>query len=48
MVLELGLLQEQEDCYALMGPFPPLAIPATLHDSLMGFCRNFHLRRFAV
>lgn len=35
MVLESGLLQEQEDRYALMGPFPPLAIPATLHDSLM-------------
>ena len=35
MVLESGLLQEQEDRYELTGPLPPLAIPATLHDSLM-------------
>ena len=35
MVLESGLLQEQEGHYALTGPLPPLAIPATLHDSLM-------------
>jgi predicted ATPase len=35
MVLESGLLQEQEDRYVLTGPLPPLAIPATLHDSLM-------------
>ena len=35
MVLESGLLQEQEDRYDLTGPLPPLAIPATLHDSLM-------------
>src|SRR5882724_11726053 len=35
MVLESGLLQEQEECYELTGPLPPLAIPATLHDSLM-------------
>ena len=36
MVLESGLLQEQEDRYALTGPLPPLAIPCpTLHDSLM-------------
>ena len=35
MVLESGLLQEREDRYALIGPLPPLAIPATLHDSLM-------------
>jgi class 3 adenylate cyclase len=35
MVLESGLLQEREDHYALTGPLPPLAIPATLHDSLM-------------
>ena len=34
MVLESGLLQEREDRYALTGPLPPLAIPATLHDSL--------------
>jgi hypothetical protein len=35
MVLESGLLQEQEDRYDLTSPLPPLAIPATLHDSLM-------------
>src|SRR5262245_30491279 len=35
MVLESGLLQECEDRYELTGPLPPLAIPATLHDSLM-------------
>src|SRR5207247_1122202 len=35
MVLESGLLQEREDRYALTGPLPPLAIPSTLHDSLM-------------
>src|SRR5262249_13966468 len=35
MVLESGLLREREDQYELMGPLPPLAIPATLHDSLM-------------
>jgi class 3 adenylate cyclase/predicted ATPase len=35
MVLESGLLQEWEERYALTGPLPPLAIPTTLHDSLM-------------
>ena len=35
MVLESGLLQEREDHYDLTGPLPPLAIPTTLHDSLM-------------
>jgi hypothetical protein len=35
MVLESGLLQEREGRYELIGPLPPLAIPATLHDSLM-------------
>src|SRR5205085_11898807 len=35
MVLESGLLQEWDDRYALTGPLPPLAIPTTLHDSLM-------------
>src|SRR5262249_17759262 len=35
MTLESGLLREQEDRYELTGPLPPLAIPATLHDSLM-------------
>jgi class 3 adenylate cyclase/predicted ATPase len=35
MVLESGLLQERAGRYALTGPLPPLAIPTTLHDSLM-------------
>jgi TOMM system kinase/cyclase fusion protein len=35
MVLESGLLQERDDRYELTGPLLPLAIPATLHDSLM-------------
>jgi predicted ATPase len=26
---------EEAECYALTGPLPPLAIPSTLHDSLM-------------
>src|SRR4029434_4421486 len=34
-VLESGLLRETESAYVLTGPLPPLAIPATLHDSLM-------------
>jgi predicted ATPase len=34
-VLESGLLQAQEDHYALTGPLPPLAIPVTLHDALL-------------
>jgi predicted ATPase len=35
MVLESGLLQEREHRYEPTGPLPSLAIPATLHDSLM-------------
>jgi class 3 adenylate cyclase/tetratricopeptide (TPR) repeat protein len=35
MVLESELFQEGEDRYELSGPLPPLAIPTTLHDSLM-------------
>jgi class 3 adenylate cyclase/predicted ATPase len=35
MVLESGLLQEHDERHDLTGPLPPLAIPATLHDSLM-------------
>jgi predicted ATPase len=35
MVLESSLLQEREERYVLTGPLPPLAIPTTLHDSLM-------------
>lgn len=35
VVLESGLLLDAGDSYILNGPLPPLAIPATLHDSLM-------------
>jgi class 3 adenylate cyclase/predicted ATPase len=35
MVLESGLLKAVDDHYELTGPLPPLAIPTTLHDSLM-------------
>src|SRR5262245_22524938 len=34
-VLESGILVEDGGSYRLDGPLPPLAIPATLHDSLM-------------
>jgi predicted ATPase len=34
-VLESGLLADAGDRYALVGALPPLAIPSTLHDSLM-------------
>jgi class 3 adenylate cyclase len=34
-VLESGLLANKGDRYELSGPLPPLAIPTTLHDSLM-------------
>ena len=34
-VLESGLLSDRGDRYELTGPLPPLAIPSTLHDSLM-------------
>jgi class 3 adenylate cyclase/predicted ATPase len=34
-VLESGLLADAGDHYELSGPLPPLAIPATLHDSLL-------------
>ena len=34
-VLESGLVEERGDRYELAGPLPPLAIPNTLHDSLM-------------
>jgi predicted ATPase len=34
-VLESGLLTDAGDRYELSGPLPPLAIPTTLHDSLM-------------
>jgi predicted ATPase len=35
MVLESGLLQERAERYELTSTLPPLAIPTTLHDSLM-------------
>ena len=34
-VLESGLLKDAGDRYELSGPLPPLAIPSTLHDSLL-------------
>ena len=34
-VLESGLLADAGDRYELAGPLPPLAIPTTLHNSLM-------------
>ncbi|MBM3224651.1 MAG: tetratricopeptide repeat protein, partial [Candidatus Tectomicrobia bacterium] len=34
-LLESGVLQETSERYTLTGPLPPLAIPATLHDSLL-------------
>ena len=34
-VLESGLLREEADRYVLDGPLPPLAIPTTLHASLL-------------
>jgi predicted ATPase len=35
MILESGLVREEAGHYILTGPLPPLAIPSTLHDSLM-------------
>ncbi|MDA2919106.1 TOMM system kinase/cyclase fusion protein [Desulfobacterota bacterium AH_259_B03_O07] len=35
MVLESGLLIEQDESYELAGPLPPLAIPSTLQESLI-------------
>src|SRR5919106_5776218 len=35
MVVESGLVRKVDGRYELTGPLPPLAIPATLHDSLM-------------
>ena len=34
-VLESGLLRDAGDHYELAGPLPPLAIPSTLHNSLL-------------
>src|ERR671937_2223821 len=35
MILESGLVREEGERYVLPGPLPSLAIPSTLHDSLM-------------
>src|SRR5262249_50793081 len=35
MILESGLVREHAGHYVLTGPLPPLAIPSTLHDSLI-------------
>jgi predicted ATPase/class 3 adenylate cyclase len=40
-VLESGLLSEASDHYELAGALPPLAIPTTLHDSLMARLDRF-------
>lgn len=40
-ILESGMLAEESDRYILGGPLPPLAIPATLHDSLMARLDRF-------
>jgi class 3 adenylate cyclase len=40
-VLESGLLVDAGDHYELSGPLPPLAIPATLHDSLLARLDHF-------
>src|SRR5262245_39028751 len=40
-VLEPGLLEDRGDRYELAGPLPPLAIPATLQDSLMARLDRF-------
>jgi len=37
MVVELGLVKEREERYELTGLLPLLAIPTTLHDSLMAW-----------
>jgi predicted ATPase len=34
-ILESGLLREEAECYVLDRTLPPLAIPTSLHDSLM-------------
>ena len=35
VMLESGLLRESGEDFKLSGPLPPLAVPASLHDSLM-------------
>src|SRR5262245_51286621 len=40
-VLEASFLRETDNAYELAGPLPPLAIPATLQDSLMARLDRF-------
>ena len=40
-VLESGVLQERDGHYVLEHPLPPLAIPTTLHDSLIARLDRF-------
>ena len=44
-VLGSGLLKEAADRYVLRGPLAPLAIPATLHDSLLARLDRLGLAR---
>jgi predicted ATPase len=47
-VLDSGLLRDAGDRYELSGPLPPLAIPETLHDSLMArLDRLAHVKEIA-
>ena len=41
-VIELGALRETADTYQLDGPLSALAVPATLHDSLMARLDRLH------
>ena len=45
MILESGLVREEGDHYVLTGPLPPLAIPSTLHDSLMARQPGYFINR---
>jgi DNA-binding winged helix-turn-helix (wHTH) protein/class 3 adenylate cyclase/predicted ATPase len=42
MVLEAGLLQEEANGYELTNPLPPLAIPTTLHGTLLARLDRLH------
>jgi len=41
-VIESGAMRETEDAYLLEGPLSALAVPATLHDSLMARLDRLH------
>jgi predicted ATPase/class 3 adenylate cyclase len=45
MVLESGFIREADDRYELTGPLPTLAIPTTLHDSLMARLDRLNLAK---